>query len=379
MEAASNSHKSVDWWSNVLTFNNAWLNDLLGVLIILGAVVLVAIAVYFGIKMRRRVRIKTGVSSNASKKSVSWWPYIIAFTAITFLLAWNTKPNDDVLVDGLWVALKIFGAVVLVAIAIYIIIMVRKARKKKVSGGEDVINLKNTPTEKGWWDKKDEASQRRVLYIALVVIAYVVYYVTNWVVKDENDPLYGFIVGGALVIAGYHAIWIRDSGKASWITAIVVHAMLIFLVWGLLSTDDAIKTRHAGHVILKNVSEGVAKSVSALAGIKNPFGLASPNVVITSKPSVRVPSPEEENIEIVATVYGVFKEVKIPENVLFRWSCLDNDALIAVTHKGNPSGTIYDCNEHIELNNYMRNLRIGFSPKIEGGAIRARVTITHPS
>ncbi len=276
-------------------------------------------------------------------------------------------------------------------IPVIILVIWRNRQRKRDRNAKEVSDEKNDSSKeklgwfynksKGiidWWNdaKTEKAEKRRWLYIILVIVAYFVAPITNkWIFKPEDAPLYGYIAAAVFVLIGLHIIWTFWSDKKSWMTGVVVYGMLVYILWLGWKPVDATNLREAGLMGLEKVSKSLATGVSCFVGHEG----CVKEVPATASVTAVAPQPRETVVEVTATEYGKFKEVKIPINVLFKWYCLDNNVLVAVAHRGDPQGTYYDCDEYVDIGSHLRDLRIGFSPKIRGETIRAIMTFTHPS
>lgn len=173
-----------------------------------------------------------------------------------------------------------------------------------------------------------------LLFIAMLVIMWLTNDVLGWWSFFTRDgKTFTALVITYLIFA---SAFMQEKKKAPFYQKIMVFAMIVAVVVALTGSPSELweKYEWKGEEQSKSVESFTPKQSSAT-----------------------------RTVNIIAT-QGAFTEVKIPPATDFRWD-VQEGCLIAVTHDGDPHGSIYDCTEHIELGTYLHNLRIGFSSKTE--------------
>ncbi len=149
--------------------------------------------------------------------------------------------------------------------------------------------------------------------------------VINWFWKQDLQ----IITVAIVVVAAIILIWLLNTSKNTWIMKSVKTVILVLASLWVLNGP---------------LGDAVRKQINTERTIAPP-----PAPREASKPASR----GNEEITTVTATNKKYEEVIIPKNSLFKWSCPPG-TLVWISHDLNPRGTVYDCEDFVELGNYLK-------------------------
>lgn len=200
-------------------------------------------------------------------------------------------------------------------------------------------------TAKEKWSAKDTAGKKMVLYIAILLIGWVI---TAWK---------GYLWGGGITVVLVHIMWWRYSDKPTLFTKVVVYSMLGLLFIGLISPRAADQLKNAGWTSVKKALKDAGTGAEKLSA------QYEKDELFKSSPAKKGSAGSAKEWSVTKTVTNErFTEIRIPSGVSFAIDCPEN-GVARVYHRGAPSeGIDYLCADGpVEPGENLHNFQIGFA------------------